>query len=38
LDKDVVDETNLNRQLLFTPEDVGKPKAETAKARLIAMH
>lgn len=34
LDKDVVDVHNLNRQTLYTPEDLGKPKAETAKMRI----
>ena len=34
LDFDVVDETNLQRQVLFTVEDVGESKAETAKKRL----
>jgi len=34
LDFDVVDETNLQRQVLFTVDDVGKPKAAAAKARL----
>jgi molybdopterin/thiamine biosynthesis adenylyltransferase/rhodanese-related sulfurtransferase len=31
---DVVDETNLQRQILYTVEDVGKPKIECAIGRL----
>ena len=38
LDKECVELSNLNRQILFTKEDVGKPKATTAKARLVANH
>jgi adenylyltransferase/sulfurtransferase len=34
LDFDVVDETNLQRQVLFTIEDVGTSKARAAKRRL----
>ena len=34
LDFDVVDESNLHRQVLFTLEDVGKPKVEAAVKRL----
>ena len=34
VDFDVVDESNLQRQVLFTVDDVGKSKAETAKTRL----
>ncbi|MGL1889026.1 MAG: molybdopterin-synthase adenylyltransferase MoeB [Reichenbachiella sp.] len=34
LDFDVVDDSNLQRQVLFTVEDIGKPKAECAKKRL----
>ena len=34
IDHDVVDDTNLQRQVLFTINDIGKSKAETAKTRL----
>lgn len=34
LDDDVVDETNLHRQVLFDDEDVGHAKADAAAARL----
>ena len=37
-DFDRVDETNLPRQILYTPGDVGKPKVEAAKARLQALN
>ena len=33
IDKDVVDVTNLNRQILFTSEDIGKTKVDIAKNR-----
>lgn len=38
LDKDVVDISNLNRQLLFCHHDIGKPKADQAKIRLEENH
>ncbi len=31
IDKDTVDISNLNRQVLFSWDDVGKPKVEIAK-------
>jgi sulfur-carrier protein adenylyltransferase/sulfurtransferase len=38
VDFDTVDDSNLQRQVLFTTEDIGKSKAETAKKRLIALN
>ncbi len=38
LDFDSVEESNLQRQVLYTTEDVGKPKAAAAAARLSAMN
>ncbi|MCW8897905.1 MAG: molybdopterin-synthase adenylyltransferase MoeB [Flavobacteriales bacterium] len=36
IDFDTVDESNLQRQVVFTTEDIGKNKALTAKERLLA--
>src|SRR6202789_4290364 len=38
VDFDVVDSSNLQRQITFTTTDVGKPKNEAAKARLAALN
>lgn len=37
VDDDVVDRTNLQRQVLYGPGDLGEPKAEAAAARLAAI-
>lgn len=37
-DFDTVDETNLARQTLYGPADIGRPKAERAASRLAAMN
>ncbi len=38
VDFDIVEDSNLQRQVLFNVNDVGKFKAETAKARLEALN
>lgn len=38
VDFDVVDFTNLQRQVLYTQADVGKPKLQAARARLSAIN
>lgn len=38
VDYDIVDETNLQRQVLFGIESVGKPKVEEAKRRILSIN
>jgi molybdopterin/thiamine biosynthesis adenylyltransferase/rhodanese-related sulfurtransferase len=38
IDPDVVDVTNLQRQILYNSADVGKSKAETAKRKLLELN
>jgi len=38
VDFDTVDASNLQRQILFTTEDIGKPKVEVAAKRLKALN
>ena len=38
VDFDVVDDSNLQRQVLFGVDSVGKPKVEAAKERLMALN
>lgn len=38
VDFDVVDDSNLHRQVLFGVESVGKPKVDAAKERLISLN
>jgi sulfur-carrier protein adenylyltransferase/sulfurtransferase len=38
VDFDVVDDSNLQRQVLFGVDAIGKPKAEEAKRRLLALN
>lgn len=38
VDFDVVDDSNLQRQVLFSVNDVGQSKAETAKAKLLGLN
>jgi molybdopterin/thiamine biosynthesis adenylyltransferase/rhodanese-related sulfurtransferase len=38
VDFDTVDDSNLQRQVLFTVDDLGKSKAQTAKERLLKLN
>ena len=38
VDKDVVDITNLNRQIIATHKTIGKPKVEVAKNRILEIN
>src|SRR5437870_10583026 len=37
-DRDVVEETNLNRQFLYTEKDIGKPKVKILSTKLMEMN
>ena len=38
VDKDVVDVTNINRQIIATTKTIGKPKVELAKKRILEIN
>ena len=38
VDKDIVDETNLNRQIIATTKTIGRPKVELAKERILEIN
>ncbi len=38
VDKDIVDITNLNRQIIATTKTIGKPKVEIAKSRILEIN
>jgi adenylyltransferase/sulfurtransferase len=38
VDFDVVDESNLQRQIIHSTQDVGRPKLESAKERILAIN
>ena len=38
IDNDIVEVSNLNRQILFNNDDIGKPKVKVAKQKLEAIN
>ena len=38
IDHDIVEQTNLNRQLIATKQTIGKPKVEVAKERILEIN
>lgn len=38
IDHDLITDSNLQRQILFSPHDLGKPKAEVAAYKLNRLH
>ena len=38
IDKDIVDETNINRQIIATTKTVGKPKVDVSKQRILEIN
>ena len=38
IDKDIVDETNINRQIIATTKTVGMPKVEVSKQRILEIN
>ena len=38
IDKDIVDKTNINRQIIATQKTIGKPKVEVAKQRILEIN
>ena len=38
IDKDIVDETNINRQIIATTKTIGKPKVDVSKQRIIEIN
>ena len=38
VDKDVVDVTNINRQIIATYETIGRPKVQVCKERMLSIN